>query len=266
MYQMEIAGFFCAVLIGVTLGLIGSGGSILTVPVLVYLFGISPVIATAYSLFVVGITALTGTIRYTKKRLINFKVGLMFALPSFLGVFLARRFLLPWLPDPVLTFNSVTVSKDVFIMVSFAVMMVAAAMAMIRDNKTEEQLDKPVRSYHYLLINIEGFVVGILTGLVGAGGGFLIIPALVLLAKIPMREAVGTSLMIIAAKSLLGFTGDIGVGYSIDWAFIGVFSAFSIAGIFIGVRLAGKIASTKLKPAFGWFVLVMACYILIREI
>jgi len=243
-----ILGYFGAILIGVVLGLIGGGGSILTLPVLVYLFGIEPVIATAYSLFIVGVAAVAGTLKNMSQKLVDFKTALIFALPAFIAVYLTRRYLVPSLPDPLLSLGDFSLTKDVGIMVFFALIMVLASVSMIRDRRKEADTNSENNEpqYNYPLIVVEGFVVGVLTGIVGAGGGFLIIPALVLLAKLPMKKAVATSLLIIAIKSLIGFIGDIQV-IEIDWIFLLVFALLSVVGIFMGVRLNQIVPGQKIK-------------------
>ena len=228
-----IIGFAAAILIGVSLGLIGGGGSILTVPVLVYILGIDPVLATAYSLFVVGSTSLVGAGTYMKKGLVNYKTALVFAIPSFIAVFLTRKFLVPALPDPLFSIGEAMITKNIGIMVFFALIMLAASYSMIRGKKGESEEEEEVK-FNLPMIALEGSVVGVITGIVGAGGGFLIIPALVLLAKLPMKMAVGTSLLIIAAKSLIGFLGDLS-SQTIDWQLLLIFTGLSIVGIFIGV-------------------------------
>jgi uncharacterized membrane protein YfcA len=262
---MHLLGYVLSVLIGISLGLIGGGGSILTVPVLVYVMGVSPVLGTAYSLFVVGLTALVGSLNYARTGLLDYRIALVFGAPSIAAVYATRRFIMPLLPDPVFYAQSFPVSKDLFIMILFAVLMLGASVSMIRPTPLKAGPQTAGQGYNYLLIVVEGLVVGLLTGLVGAGGGFLIIPALVLFAGLPMKNAVGTSLLIIAAKSLLGFLGDVG-HQAIDWSFLLVFSAFAVSGIFIGFALSKRISGEKLKPAFGWFVLVMGIYILVREL
>lgn len=262
--MLELFGFVAAVFIGISLGLIGSGGSILTVPVLVYLFNVEPILATAYSLFIVGLTALAGSVRYMKDNLLSYKTAMVFSLPAFVAVFLTRIYLIPALPDIIIKFDGYDLSKGTFILIVFAVLMIMASVSMIKNNRPEIETNNI--NFNYPLIFIEGFIVGVLTGLVGAGGGFLIIPALVLLARLPMKMAVGTSLLIIAVKSLIGFTGDIGSGQAIDWLFLFEVSAVAVTGIFIGVYLSKKIPGSKLKPSFGWFVLVMGVYIIIKEI
>jgi len=258
-------GFASAILIGVSLGLIGGGGSILTVPVLVYILGVNPVLATAYSLFVVGSTSLVGAATYMKKGLVNYKTALVFAIPSFIAVFLTRKFLVPALPDPLFTVGEAIITKNIGIMVFFALIMLAASYSMITAKKCVDcDEDEPV-VFNFPMIALEGSVVGVITGIVGAGGGFLIIPALVLLAKLPMKMAVGTSLLIIAAKSLIGFLGDLS-SQTIDWQMLLIFTSLSIVGIFIGSGLSKRINEKILKTGFGWFVLAMGIYIITKEL
>jgi uncharacterized membrane protein YfcA len=260
---MEVIGYLSAILIGVTLGLIGGGGSILTVPVLVYLFNVNPVLATAYSLFIVGTTSIVGSISYFKKGLVNVKTAIVFGVPSLIAVFVTRAAILPAIPDVVYTLNAWVLTKSVMLMLLFAVLMVFASYSMIKKT-TNKQTSVGPQKFNYPIILIEGAVVGVLTGLVGAGGGFLIIPALVVLSKLPIKEAVGTSLVIIAAKSLIGFGGEVN-NPLIDWNFLAVITGFSIVGIFIGMVLSKRIDGAKLKPAFGWFVLIMGVYIILKE-
>lgn len=261
----SIIGYFAAGLIGISLGLIGGGGSILTVPVLVYLFHVEPTLATAYSLFIVGTTSLVGGVQSAMKHLVDFKTAIVFAIPSFIGVYLTRRYFVPLLPETLFTLGSFEVTRDIGIMVFFAVIMLIAAISMIRNRGKEAAEDQPIQ-YNYPMIMVEGLVVGALTGIVGAGGGFLIIPALVLFAKLPMKKAVGTSLVIIAAKSLIGFLGDVGSGQQINFQFIIIVSLIAIAGIFVGGYISRFIESRKLKSGFGWFVLVMGIYVIFNEV
>lgn len=262
---MELIGFFASIVIGISLGLIGGGGSILTVPVLVYLFGVEPVLATAYSLFIVGLTSLVGSVAYFRKQLVNIRTAIVFGIPSIVAVFFTRAYVVPAIPKEVMQIGGLMVTKSILMMVLFALLMIAASYSMIRKDSREESREHGPQAFNYPVILVEGLVVGILTGLVGAGGGFLIIPALVILSRLPMKEAVGTSLVIIAAKSLIGFMGE-GNGTIIDWYFLLRVSAFAIAGIFIGSALSKRIDGGRLKPAFGWFVLVMGIYIIVKEL
>lgn len=264
MEVVTIFGYLSAIIIGISLGLIGGGGSILTVPALVYLLHVSPVLATAYSLFVVGATSLAGAFSFMKKGLVNYKTALVFATPSFIAVYLTRKFLLPAIPETLFTAGNFTLTKDVGIMVFFALIMLAASLSMVRNGQKQADKAKKIQ-FNVPMIALEGAVVGALTGIVGAGGGFLIIPALVLFARLPMKMAVGTSLLIIAAKSLIGFLGDLG-HQPVDWTFMLVFTGLSLFGIFIGSWLSGKIDGKHLKRGFGWFVLLMAIYILSTEL
>lgn len=261
---MEIIGYISSILIGVSLGLIGSGGSILTVPVLVYLFSVDAVAATAYSLFIVGFTAAVGSVGYLKKGLVNIKTALVFGAPSIIAVFLTRAYVVPAIPKQVFSVGDFMVTKSILMMLLFAVLMVAASYSMIKKDSNKASEESAPQKFNYPVILLEGAIVGLVTGLVGAGGGFLIIPALVLLSKLPMKEAVGTSLVIIAAKSLIGFFGESGETV-INWTLLASVAAFATSGIFIGMYLSKKIDGKKLKPVFGWFVLVMGIYIIIKE-
>jgi len=263
-------GYFAAILIGISLGLIGGGGSILTLPALTYLFGIDAKTATAYSLFIVGVSSLIGGVRMARKGLVEYKTLVIFAVPALIAVYLTRAYLVPAIPDVLFTFGEYEVSGDMGIMLFFAIIMLLASFTMIRGKK-EIEVESTEIKYNYPMILLEGAVVGLVTGIVGAGGGFLIIPALVILARLPMKMAVGTSLLIIAIKSLIGFLGDlgnpqIGGGNGIDWSFLLLFTAIAIGGIFIGTWLSHFISGSKLKKGFGWFVLIMAVYILSERI
>jgi uncharacterized protein len=262
---MEIAGYIASLIIGLSLGLIGGGGSILTVPVLVYLFGIDPILATAYSLFIVGSTSLVGTIPKYKERMVNLNTAIIFGIPSIIAVYATRKWIVPAIPHKLFTIGNTAFTKPVVMMLLFAVLMALASISMIRDKNGATEEIPSEQKFNYPLIILEGLIVGMLTGLVGAGGGFLIIPALVLLSKLPMKQAVGTSLLIIAMKSLFGFLGDLS-HTTMDWKLLLTVTALAIGGIFIGNRLSRKIDARKLKKGFGWFVLVMGIYIIIKEL
>lgn len=265
--MQEIIGYTLALLIGISLGLIGGGGSILTVPVLVYVMRVHPTLSTAYSLFIVGITALAGSVSYMQKKLVSFKTALIFSIPSFISVFLVRRYVIPAIPDEIVKIANFVLTRDILLMLIFAVLMFFASISMIRNKKGTSEDENQEVQFNFPLIFTEGLVVGAITGLVGAGGGFMIIPALVLFAKLPMKMAVGTSLLIIAAKSLIGFTGDMNnPNMHIDWNLLMIFSAIALVGIFVGSYLSNFISGAKLKTGFGWFVIIMAVYILAKEL
>ncbi len=261
---VDLLGYLGALIIGIILGLIGGGGSILTVPVLVYLLSINPVTATAYSLFVVGSTSLFGSFRNMQKKRIDYRTAVIFSIPAFIAVYATRKFLLPAIPEYLVTIGDVVITKNVGIMLFFAFIMVLASISMILEPSEKPVTDGKVQ-YNYPLIIIEGLVVGVLTGIVGAGGGFLIIPALVLFVKLPMKRAVATSLVIIAIKSLIGFIGDV-QNLDINWPFLLIFTVISVGGIFLGIYLNRFIDGEKLKKGFGWFVLLMGIYIFWKEI
>ncbi|KAB1231006.1 sulfite exporter TauE/SafE family protein [Chryseobacterium viscerum] len=262
---MEIIGYTAAVLIGVSLGLIGGGGSILTVPVLVYLFGIDVFLATEYSLFVVGISSLVGSVSYFKKGLVDFKMALVFGIPSVISIFLTRIYLLPFIPEEVLRIENFTVTRNIFLLLVFAGLMVLASYKMIRNSTFEGPLESTTDKNNALRAAGQGSIVGVLTGLVGAGGGFMIIPVLVNLLKIPIKIAIGTSLVIISFNSLIGFVSSVN-HVKIEWKLLISITAIAVAGIIIGSQLSKKIDGRKLRPAFGWFILIMGIYIITKEI
>ena len=257
---MEILGYVGALFIGLVLGLTGGGGSILTVPILVYLMSINPVTATAYSLFIVGTTSTFGAIQNYRKNLVDIKNGFIFAIPSFIAVYLTRKYIVPEIPKIIIE-SPILITKDTFLMLFFAVIMVFGALSVLK-KKSQDPNNEEKRNL--ILIGIQTFTIGIIIGLVGAGGGFLIIPSLILFAKLPMRKAVGTSLFIIAMNSLVGFIGDV-QNLEIDWLFLLTFSAISVVGIFIGMYLTKYTNESQLKKIFAYFVLVMAAIILLKE-
>lgn len=326
-----IVGYILAIVIGATLGLLGGGGSILAVPVFVYLFGIDPATATGYSLFVVGVSAAAGSVQHMRNGYLDYRTAFVFAVPSLAAVFASRRFILPSIPETVFTIGSVdlnadfllilflivllvslllftksdkdrrllkiiivvapaviiiylmrrfvipsapdtlislngfTLEKGTAIMILFSLVMLSSAFSMIRKKDPIRWEDEEMKKHNYLLMMLQGAAVGVISGIVGAGGGFLIVPALVLMAKLPMKLAVGTSLLVVAVQSLIGFTGDIGAR-DIDWPFLLVFAGLAILGIAAGGYAARFISGDRLKSGFGWFVLVMAVLVLTKEL
>jgi hypothetical protein len=259
---MEIFGYVASVVVGIILGVLGGGGSILSIPILVYLFHVEPVMASAYSLFIVGATSLVGAIPKYKEQLVNLRTGFVFGIPSILAIFTTRKWIVPAIPDIVFVVGDYPFTKRILLLGVFAVLMVLASVAMIT-RKSEIESDND-RFYHTYLI-IQGLLIGFLTGLVGAGGGFLIIPALVLLTGLPFKTAVGTSLFIIAINSLSGFLGDL-MNHTIEWKFLLSITGLAIVGILIGNRIGKHLPAKKLRMAFGWFTLLMGTWILTREL
>ncbi len=260
----QVIGYILAVFVGMTLGILGSGGSILSVPILVYVMGIEPTLATAYSLFVIGSTSLVGGIHKAKQKLVDFNKVVLFGIPAVISVFVTRKILVPRIPDVVFSTENFTLTKSIFIMVVFAFVMIFASARMIQPLKAK--IVTNTENLNYYKIVIMGILIGLVSGFVGAGGGFLIVPTLLFFAKTPMKMAVGTSLYIVAAQSLIGFTGDILSNQFIDWKLLELFTLASIIGIFIGNFISKKVADEKLKIGFGWFVLGMGIYIIIKEL
>lgn len=257
-----LLGYLASILMGISLGLLGGGGSILNVPILVYLFKINPLAATHYSLFIVGLTSLVGGHSYFKNKEVNFKVGLNFAIPSFFGVYFSRSYILPYIPDIIFERESFLFTKPLLMMLTFSIIMVLASLKMLRQSQSVKETNSKsvmhVRSY--------GLMVGLITGFVGVGGGFLIIPALVVMMNLPMRVAVGTSLVIIASNSMIGFIGGFKANTEIDWFFLIKLSALSITGLFVGKKISNKISEKKVKIIFAYLVLLMGLFIFTDQI
>ena len=266
METFELLGFFGAFIVGLILGLIGSGGSILSVPILVYLFGINPVTATAYSLFIVGTTSLIGSIKNIRNKLINYSSTLLFSFSAVITVYLTRKYLIHLIPETIINTDLIFLNKDQLIMLLFSLLMLVAGFLMIkRTPKTIVGLKqtKTIAPNKFLIFT-EGSLIGFLTGLIGAGGGFIIIPILVILSDLRMKTAIATSLAIISLKSLIGFIGDV-QNLDIDWLFLITFTLISVIGIFIGQMFSQKVEDNKLKMVFGVFVILIGVVILLIE-
>jgi hypothetical protein len=261
---LEIFGYISALIIGVSLGLIGGGGSILAVPVLAYLFSVNEKVATAYSLFIVGASALVGGLKQHLKGFVDWRTAIVFGLPAIVGVSIVRHYVVPALPDVLLVFNDFEFTRRMAMFGLFALLMIPAAFSMLKKDRVNKSASDKI-TYNYPLILIEGLVVGAITGMIGAGGGFLIIPALVILANVEMKIAIGTSLIIIAFKSLLGFFLGDALTMEIDWLFLAKFTSLSFIGIFIGSYLSNFIDGKMLKKGFGYFIFVMAIFIFYME-
>ena len=266
MVLIEVFGYFFAVLIGIILGLIGGGGSILAVPIFTYLFMIDEKLATGYSLFVVGCSALVGGFKQHQKGTVDFRIALIFGLPAILSVTAVRLFLIPIIPEELFAIGDVVISRRMGILGGFAVVMIPAALSMFkRPKKNIEKGNLKIVAFNYPLILIVGILIGSITGLVGAGGGFLIIPALVLFANIDIKTAIGTSLTIVTLKSLIGFLLGDALVVNIDWGFLLPFTCLAISGVFIGNYLGSYFDNSKLRKIFGYFIFVMAGFIIYME-
>ncbi len=266
--MFEILGYMAAFFMGITLGVIGGGGSILTVPILVYLMGIDPTTSTGYSLLLVGATAAFGAYRYYKTGGLNIKQALTFAIPSVISVYVTRAFIMPAIPD-ILWETPYLITRDKGILILFAALMIVSAVMMLRKRAVPPRPSTEENTHHNhpaLLIILEGSLVGLATGLLGAGGGFLIIPALVLLMGMPMKEAVGTSLFIISLKSLIGFMGDIQTGVTLQFPMLFFFFIATVSGMFSATYIAAKIDGKKLQKLFAYFTLIIAVGIFVKEL
>jgi uncharacterized membrane protein YfcA len=297
---VEITGYIASIGIGLSLGLIGGGGSILTVPILIWFFHIEPLLASTYSLFVVGFTSLAGAISHFRKGNVNGKLALLFSIPSLVVIFILRKWIMPALPDHIATVGRFELTKPELLMLVFAGLMLTASIGMIRrttppecnpepsndplypnaestnapsypnpESTNDPSFPNPVnqtRNPNYPKLIGLSLLIGAITGFVGVGGGFLIIPSLVLFARLPMRTAVGTSLLIMTISSLLGVLGDISHPIPIDYSFLAVFSAFAVTGVLTGSYLNKYVNDTRLKPLFGWFVFCMGIVVLINTL
>ncbi len=256
---MEVAGYIASLFIGISLGLIGGGGSVLTIPILVYFFGVEPVLATAYSLFIVGITSIVGVLPKWRKHELNIGVAIKFGIPSVVTVFLIRKFLIPLIPEVLFRNEQLVIYRDSFQLILFSLLMISAALAIMKPREISRPALSEIQGLALL-----GIVVGAISGFLGAGGGFIIIPALIFYASLSPKSAVGTSLLIIAFNSLIGFTGDL--HYIIDWPTLLSISALGVIGSFVGHWLSGKLPGEKIKRLFGWFILIIGLAILITEL
>ncbi len=264
---LHLLGYPASVAMGLALGLTGGGGSILSVPILVYLFGVGALEATAYSLGLVGLVALWGAWGAYKSGELHLKRALSFGIPGLIGVLLSRRVLLPTLP-PSLSFFGLTLSKNSLLLIAFSLLMLLASASMIRASNLfrNRESSEQKREVSNFKLALSGLLTGIVAGFVGAGGGFLIVPALVNVGRLDMRSAVGTSLFVIALQSLIGVLGDFEVLAKIDFTLFFSIAILAVAGMSLGTRFREHISQSRLKLGFGVFVLVMGCLILFQEI
>lgn len=260
---MEMIGYIAAIFVGIALGLVGSGG-FLALPILVYLFHVEDAnTATAYSLFLVGLVSLMGVFLKNKQGLVNYKTALLFGIPTILSIFITRKFLMPAIPNELLSINGILITKKMMVMVLLALTMMFSAYFMIKKRSTEADIS--LNKNNGVINFIGGILIGVLTGFVGIGGGFVIVPALIKIADLPMKNAVGTSLLIVTLNSAFGFAGSLS-NLIIDWNLIILFSVFALSGMLAGNLLSKKINGANLKVAFGWFVMVAGILIIINEL
>ena len=264
MSVLPILGYLGALSAGILLGLMGGGGSIITIPILIYFFHISPITAMAYSLFVVGTSATVGTLNNLKKSFATYRIAILFAIPTIISAYIVRKYIVPIIPLEIIKVKSIIITKDSSIMVLFAIVMLLSAIAMIKKRKLSPKTII-YDTYNYGFIILIGIVIGLLTGIIGIGGGFLIIPTLVLFVKLPMQRAVATSLGIIAIKSLIGFLGDM-TTININWNFLLQFTFVSTIGVFLGTYFSSFMNGEKLKKYFGWMILLVSLAIMYKEI
>ncbi len=263
MSDIELLGFGCALMVGLALGLIGGGGSILAVPIFAYLFELDPVTSTAYSLFVVGAIALFGGIHNARKGFVDWKIVCSFGIPAVFGVWLMRRIFIPALPDELLHIQHFVVTKRMMMFGLFAILMALSAISMLHDSRSQNI--KPKQPISTAVLIMQGLMLGFITGFVGAGGGFLIIPALILMAGLDVRTAIGTSLVIIALNSLLGFFLGDAMHLHIDWPFLLIFVSIALLGMAIGTQISKKLDASQLKKGFAYFIVFMALFVFYME-
>ena len=259
---MEIAGYIALFFVGLMLGTLGGGGSILSVPILVYLFSLDAVMASAYSLFIVGTSSGVGTVLKYHTQRVSLRTGVIFGLPSLMAIFSTRKWIIAAIPEVIVQIHSFQLTKRAMILGVFALLMIIASLALItrKDTPQREPSTHPV-----IFLVFWGMLTGFLTGLVGAGGGFLIIPALVYLTDLPFKTAVGTTLLIIAVNSLIGFIGDV-INHVVNWPFLLLITSLAVTGIFMGSHFTQNLPAHKLRTAFGWFILLIGIGILLKEV
>ena len=250
--------------IGLILGIIGAGGSILTIPVFVYILKMDPLPSSIYSMFVVGICGLTGGLKSIFNKLVDFKLTILFGIPSIIGVLIARKLIFPSIPLQLLTIGDFILTRNILFMLCFSVLMLISGfrMLMVSSGKYKTPVDQTGRNPGWLFL--QGLLVGVITGLLGIGGGFLIVPALYFWGRVDMKTAIGTTLIIIAMNSLFSFATSYSTAI-IDWNILIKFSLGSILGILIGTFLADKIHGYQLKKIFGCFVLTLSVVIMYNQ-
>lgn len=259
----ELETYTASVVIGLCLGLIGAGGSILTIPVFVYILKTDPVASTIYSMFIVGTCSLVGSILSFLKKLVDLKAAILFGIPSVAGVFIARKLIFPALPEKLFLIGSFAVSKDVCIMICLAAIMFFVSLKMLKKKSSTLTMNNDIQTKRIFFL-LQGMVTGIVTGMLGIGGGFLIVPALLLWVHLPVRTAIGTTLFIITINSAAGFVSSY-TSIVIEWPLLLKFAVGAIAGILAGTKLSEKIQADNLKKLLAWFIIVTSVYVLYRQ-
>ena len=263
--SLEIIGYCSSILIGIVLGLVGGGGSILTTPVLIYLFSTDDEVATSYSLFVVGVSALVGILQRLGTPFISIREGLIFAIPSTITAFTMRSLIMPNIPEQ-LHFFSTDIQKNSLIIVVLGLLMIFTAVKMLL-TKEKERLHKHVP---LTLVMAFGIATGILAGFVGAGGGFLIVPALIFMG-LPTKKAIGTSMLVITIQSSIAFLGDFNSDKimgdnGLNWSLLLTLTALTVAGVLVGGKLSKYVNGATLKKGFGILVLAIGALLVMDKL
>lgn len=260
---MEILGYIAIMGIGLVLGRVGAGGSMLAIPVLVYLFSMDMETASAYSLFLVGVTSLLGAALKQKEQLVSIKAALLFGMPSVAGAFISRKWVVVFVPDVILKSEGFLLTKDDLLLTLFSLLMLTSSVTILLEKKPASEDLRKLKLFRLMLA---GLTTGLVAGLAGLGGGFLILPALIIFAALPFSKAAGTSLLIIASNSLLGFCGDL-LNRSVNWHFLFSLTALAIFGLLVGYWLLRKVRMPfSAQRGIAWFMMLMGVSILALEL
>ena len=255
---MEIAGYIAAVLIGVSLGLLGSGGSILSLPALIFFFGLEPILATTYSLFIVGVPAIVGSVKQMFAGNIVWKKLFLFGIRSSLGVVVARSFVLPRIPENILL-ASLSIKRGDLLLFLFSLLMLAAAILLLRNNKGARTQRTSAR-----ILLLLGFLIGFTAGFLGAGGGFLIVPALLFFGGLTFKEATAMSLTLVGVQCLVGFIADLSQMQIPDLQLLITFTILTLAGMLIGLRFQSRADVFFLKKILALIILLIGLVLLLN--
>lgn len=259
---MELVGYLALIGLGFILSVIGGGGSLLSVPILVYLFSIDIVTASSYSLFIVGTSSLLGALQKFRKEGADFLVAMVFGCSSAIGIFITRKWIVPIIPEVVWVENDILITKRALLLGIFSSIVIASSLVILRRHPWTSAESGKRRLDFLLPVSL---LSGIIAGLVGVGGGVIILPALITFARLPIKIAVGTTLLVISFNSLLGFITDVTIG-NIDWIFLLLITFLASLGMFVGNRYHEKIPVKYLRLSFGWFMLVVAMWIILTEV